>query len=307
MHKRFAFLLALLASSAVLTITNDAFSNGRRHLRRGFCCPPVVCMPAPCCQDGMGGTIVPYSTYPGMPGQAVPSSQLPPVRTVTIKGKQYSIVPHPDRGSFEDEQDASARTLPPGAAGSDIPASERFMGTARRIAKTNIFNSNGEVKSFGSISALVAWLPKSQVMLDKHLPHMPTTDRVAEEMHNVTVQAHIYAFKKESDNDYHVILGDPPGTANPHYFNAEVSGIPIAGTDANRATLWQVRKAFQQSFELGTSGPASYFRVHPPAPVRVTGSIFWDVDHEHELVGPADFKPTSAWEIHPISALEFLE
>jgi hypothetical protein len=71
--------------------------------------------------------------------------------------------------------------------------------------------------------------------------------------------------------------------------------------------LWQVRKTFQQAFDLGASGPESYFRPQPPVPVRVTGSLFWDVDHENELVGPADFKPTSAWEIHPISAIDFLE
>src|SRR5258707_3232968 len=129
MHKRFLFLVALLASSAVLTITNDAFSNGRRHVRRGFCCPPVICMPAPCCQDAYPGAVAPYSTSPGFSGQMVPLSQLPAVRTVTIKGKQYRIVPHPDRGPFEDERDETVLTLPPGAAGSDIPASERFIGT----------------------------------------------------------------------------------------------------------------------------------------------------------------------------------
>jgi hypothetical protein len=52
----------------------------------------------------------------------------------------------------------------------------------------------------------------------------------------------------------------------------------------------------------------SYFRPDPPVPIRVTGSLFWDVDHEDPpYVGPNDFKPKTAWEIHPISDIEFLE
>ena len=39
-------------------------------------------------------------------------------------------------------------------------------------------------------------------------------DRVKEEQWTVTVSASIYAFRKESDNDYHVILGDSPTTTS---------------------------------------------------------------------------------------------
>jgi hypothetical protein len=135
----------------------------------------------------------------------------------------------------------------------------------------------------------------------------PTVNRVADEKRNVQVNAYIYAFRKEDDNDYHVILGDPPGTPNPQYLNAEVSGIPITGTDAIRNTLWTVRRAFKQTFQLEDEGPASYFRPDPPVPVRITGSIFWDVEHPPpNTVGPRDFSPGTAWEIHPISAIEFL-
>jgi hypothetical protein len=41
-------------------------------------------------------------------------------------------------------------------------------------------------------------------------------------------------------------------------------------------------------------------------PVRVTGSLFWGPEHQPpHTVGPKDFAPGTAWEIHPISAIEF--
>src|SRR5262249_7736042 len=106
----------------------------------------------------------------------------------------------------------------------------------------------------------------------------------------------------------HVILGDPPGAANPRFVNSEVSGIPVAGTDANRTQLWNVRKTFKDAFGLGDTGPKSYFRPHPPVPVRISGSVLWDIEHPPpKTVGPNDFKPRTAWEVHPISKIQFLD
>src|SRR5262249_38046941 len=136
----------------------------------------------------------------------------------------------------------------------------------------------------------------------------PDVDRVQQEQKNVTVTAYIYAFRKESDNDYHVILGDKPGTRNRKYLNAEVSGIPDIGTDDNRNQLWKVRKAFKQAFELGDEGPDRSYRPHEPIPVKVTGSLFYDVEHvPPHTVGPQYASPKTAWEIHPISGIEFLD
>jgi hypothetical protein len=88
--------------------------------------------------------------------------------------------------------------------------------------------------------------------------------------------------------------------------NVEVSGIPVGGTNANRKRLIEVRDQFQQAFSLGATGPKGYKRPHEPIPVRITGSLFWDVDHAPGAVGPDDLKPGTSWEIHPVSAIEFL-
>jgi hypothetical protein len=135
-----------------------------------------------------------------------------------------------------------------------------------------------------------------------------TTDtRVDAEKRNVRVTGFIHAFKKEGDHDYHMILGDGPNADNPVYLNVEVSGIPVGGTNANRMKLIAVRDEFKQAFNLGKTGPAGYKQPVEPIAVRITGSLFWDVDHAPGVVGPGNLKPKTSWEIHPVSAIEFLE
>jgi len=174
------------------------------------------------------------------------------------------------------------------------------------VAKTTIFL--GPVEEFDTVGALIDSLPSNSKMKAKDISHAPASARVDEEKRNIRVKAFIYAFKKEADNDYHVIIGDAPGTPNLRYFNVEVSGIPIAGTDENRDQLKAVRNTFKEAFNLGASGPGSYHKPNPPVPVRVTGSLFWDVDHQNPpLVGPASHKPKTPFELHPLSAIEFPE
>jgi hypothetical protein len=41
--------------------------------------------------------------------------------------------------------------------------------------------------------------------------------------------------------------------------------------------------------------------------VRIEGSLFFDVDHAAGAVGPANMKPKSAWEMHPITKITLAE
>jgi len=283
MKKWLALLVVVFAGLVVLPDSMEAC--GRRRCRIRACVPGYW-------QDSCA---------------VVVETPLPLVRTVAINGKSYRIYDSGDPGDYE--ADVPDLTPPGLAAGTTIPASERFHGTVRALTKTTIA-VNAQNKTFDSVTALHDSLPSDEQMASLGISHAPDSKRVKQELFNVTVRAWIYAFKKETnDNDYHVIIGDAPGTPNAHYFNAEVSGIPVPGTDANRNTLWDVRRSFQKNFELGASGPANYFPPAPPVPVRITGSLFWDVEHSppKPLVGPGKFKPTLAWEIHPISHIEFLE
>jgi hypothetical protein len=244
--------------------------------------------PAPCPE------VVVYPIYPSITVE-------PAVPTVTIKGKTYRLLDTVDQGKFEEEP------REPTVTGAGVAAADTFSGTDRLLPKTTIVD--GDIKDFATVADLVknvlADNPDSKMM--KMGITKNTDKRVAAENRNVRVTGYIHAFKKEGDNDYHVILGDGPNAGNPVYLNVEVSGIPVGGTNANRQKLIAVREEFKTQFKLGPTGPNGFKRPHEPIPVRITGSLFWDVDHPPGAVGPDDLKPKSAWEIHPISAIEFLE
>jgi hypothetical protein len=148
-------------------------------------------------------------------------------------------------------------------------------------------------------------LPATDQQMLQHEPPITesaTSGRVAEEQGNVTVQAYLYATKKEADNDYHLILGTSDQPESGSYMTAEVSGLPDSGSARTR--LQVPRDAFKAFFSSSPIGTA-YKKFNPPIPLRVTGSLFFDIDHRAGAVGPTGFKPQTAWEIHPVTAIEF--
>jgi hypothetical protein len=217
---------------------------------------------------------------------------------VTIKGKTYRLLDTVDQGQFSEQ--------PRPATASGIADEDTFTGTDRLLPKTTIVDA--DIEEFATVAALVNNLLTNfpdKAMGKKGITRATDT-RVDAEKRNVRVTGFIHAFKKEGDNDYHVILGDGSDAENPVYLNVEVSGIPVSGTNANRKRLVAVREEFKQTFRLSSTGPTGYKRPHQPIPVRITGSLFWDVDHAPGVVGPGDLKPKSSWEIHPVSAIECL-
>ncbi len=256
--------------------------------------PAPVCQPVVVCPPVAAPWIMP-----------VPVRPLEPTRTVEIEGVVTELI---DTGETDEKRDEVEPGLKE-AGTSDIPNHARFKGTARRVAKTTIFVTDAAPTPFTNVSALIMSLPPDQTMVGLNIPHGPNSNRVEQEKKNVVVTTFIYAYSKENDNDYHVIIGDPPTVpvANRKYMNVEISGIPVGGTNDNRMQLWAVRDVFRAKYQLGVNGPNSYVRPNPPTPVRITGSLFYDIDHPPpHFVGPQSHKPKTAWEIHPISKLEFL-
>jgi hypothetical protein len=246
-------------------------------------------MPSPC-----QPVIVCPSPLPTTTPSAIPE--------VTIGRKRYRLLDTIDQGSFSEPRRRGT------AEGSGITDDDTFNGTDRMIPKTTIV-VDAKVEEFATVAALVNNLLSN--FPDKDMKSMgiekSTDTRKKPENRNVSVTGFIHAFKKEGDNDYHVILGDGPNAKTKVYLNVEVSGIPVGGTAANRKRLIAVREQFKAAFKLGRTGPDSYKRPHEPIPVRISGSLFWDVDHKPGEVGPDDLKPKSSWEIHPVSELEFLD
>jgi hypothetical protein len=158
------------------------------------------------------------------------------------------------------------------------------------------------------MSALIETLPKDTIM-EHHQPPITKdkdSDRVTEEQRNVTVNAFLYALRKEADNDYHMILGDDPNREQVRYLNSEVSGLPTGGPF--KPLLTQVRNDFKAFFSTDVLEHAKtrYVTFNPPIPVRVSGSLFWDIEHvPPDTVGPTAHKPRTAWEIHPVTKIVF--
>jgi hypothetical protein len=257
----------------------------------GEACFRRRCQPAPCPCPAT------YSVCP--PAAVVP---VPPVPS----GRKYRFVDASDQGEFHEDVAADVRAALP-------DPNESFGGTDRRLPKTTIVDA--PVEDFPSVGALVKQIlannPDKEMKASSGITKSTST-RVEAEKRNVRVPGFIYAFKKEDDNDYHVILGDAPG-AQSVFLNVEVSGLPVGGTAANRTRLTTARNLFKQKMGVGPTGPKGYQKSVDdngqlsPIPVRITGSLFWDVDHPPGAVGPAEFKPKTAWEIHPVSEIEFLD
>jgi hypothetical protein len=210
-------------------------------------------------------------------------------------GKTYSFVIVPDTDGAKEKFE-----IPPGltAAGGDD-----FQGTARKAAKTSV--SNGPAQAFADLAALFGgglFLPDSQMIHHRPLiAKTATSDRVTEEQHNVVVMAFLYASSKEADNDFHCVIGTAEGQSQ-QFLNVEVSGLPVNGS--SRTQLEAVRNQFKTFFGANLPGQ-SYHKFDPPIPVRVSGSIFFDIDHKAGEVGPVGLKPKTAWEIHPVTDMEF--
>jgi hypothetical protein len=280
--KKLILVFALATVGLALIPESSAAALFRRRQPRQ--CPPVVvCVPCP------------------------PAVVAPPGPPFTIKGKTYRLHDTIDQGTFKEK--AATPPTPQGAGG---VGNDTFDGKDRKAPKTTILVDAG-VEEFATVAALIATLPTDEDMKQLSGITRDTMTRADAEKRNVRVTGFVYAFKKEDDNDYHIILGDPPGTGPPVYLNVEVSGIPVGGAAANRATLTTVRNDFKAAFQIGPTGPSKYKRPHDEfgqlssVPVQITGSLFWDVDHPAGAVGPDDLKPKTAWEIHPVSAITFLQ
>jgi len=220
-----------------------------------------------------------------------------PLPTLTSpSGKKYerSHVAPPD----EDEP-VTIPPVPHGAA----PNMDNFNGTARKAAKLSI--GTGPTQSFTAIGAVLDSLPCDASMRAKHIDKSATSGRLPEEQKLVTVTAFLYAASRESDNDFHCIMGRDPSLPA-RYMNVEVSALPPSSSAAF-ATIRAARNQFKAFFTSNSDalpGPG-YDKFDPPIPVKITGSVFFDVDHVPPAVGPTGMKPQSAWEIHLVSDLVF--
>ena len=223
------------------------------------------------------------------------------------------------RSDWSDEQEPTKQgfemeSLP--AACTPKPSSddgETFEGTSRELAKTEI--AEGDIESVNlTVRGFHASHPSDLEMQQLHISRRCNSLRREAEERNVTVAAYLVAAKKEEDNDYHLILQDKDCQEPACRLTVEVSGVPRLAV--SRGKLKAARQYFEEQWPLYTGleqvpGSGKYLFFATPILIRVTGSAFYDTDHEIDLakgtgpVGPEGYKPGSAWEVHPVTSFEF--
>lgn len=241
-----------------------------------------------------------------------PAPPPPPQQPVQANAHPAARPRHPfqnlpaDRWKTSEVEEGMNLAVPPfdllHGAGRADQVNAAFRGKDRSRPKTSIVDGV-QVESFASVAELQDRIPHDDIMLN-HDPELTrqSMDRAPEERHMVHVEAWIYAIKYESDNDWHLITGTDPSAGEVHYFNAEISGLPAKQSPAF-APLHEARASLATILDNDLPGPGSYRKYDPPIAVTIEGALFYDVDHAPGVVGPDDMKPTTAWEIHPITSL----
>lgn len=178
---------------------------------------------------------------------------------------------------------------------------DNFDGTDRRAAKISL--ANARFDSYETLTEFLSSLNNvddEYMMAHSQISRSENNNRVREEKRNVTIEkAYLFAIKREGDNDFHLIIGNNRGT----FFNIECSGLPSRNSSSYQA-LARMRNSLKDRF--GALCNSRYTVFNRGIPVSVSGSLFYDIDHKPGRVGPEGYRPNTAWEIHPITSLEFL-
>ena len=196
----------------------------------------------------------------------------------------------------------------PGVRALAAAGGDNFKGTARRAAKISV--ADAPVEEFADLKDLIATLPSKTFMKNLKPPIKTTaqSNRVREEKRNVRVRAFLYAASRESDNDFHLIIGRDPNAGSEMYMNVEISGLPPANSNAF-AKLKAARNAYKKYWGDRLPGTSYDFYTESPRPVVIDGSLFWDASHATgQKPGPQRLrdKIPTIWEIHPITRIKFL-
>ena len=186
--------------------------------------------------------------------------------------------------------------------------SEIFKGKFRPEAKTSYARVRKEKTT--DVESLLNALPTDAAMTQQHHDlvakdsnHQNHVPRIAEEKRSVTVNAWLYWVSRQSDDDYHLILGDTSELSSKTVFmNAEISGLP-----PDKPTRQPFVRLRDELRNILATSPNKNGAFDNPLPVRITGSLLWDGEHRnpHNVgpIKPLDLRPKKAWEIHPIRAL----
>jgi len=185
-------------------------------------------------------------------------------------------------------------------------AGDNYAGTDRKAAKLSI--ATGQVEEFADVAALAEQLvPLVPKMMSLHISIKADSGRVPEEQRNIHfAKAFLYAASREADNDFHLIVGCDPNSEDEVYMTMEISGLPPTNYPAFN-DLNEARTAFKTFFGQANLPGAGYHYYHPPIPLDIQGSLFFDATHSKgQAPGPPSLKPNmpTIFELHPVSSIK---
>lgn len=179
--------------------------------------------------------------------------------------------------------------------------SNAFAGSARSAAKTAY--ASVSYGTYSTVNAMRAVLQTDSYMRSIGITN--SSPRVSEENRNRDITtSYLYAIARESDNDFHMIIGDA-NTAAGNLLNCEASGNP-PGSQSSYAAINAVRTYLKSYFGTDFCGKSGYTKFTPAIRITVLrGSLFFDIDHAAGTVGPTGLRPNTSWEMHPIRTITF--
>lgn len=224
--------------------------------------------------------------------------------TVTSLGQMKStIAVWNNHGSYTlvEKIDGDIENEKENIAGKLAACSDNFSGSARAAAKTS-FSTTASV-NYSNVATLRATLQTDNFMRTRGITN--SSNRISYEKRNASVTtSYLFAIARESDNDYHMIIGDPSAAAGV-LFNCEASGLP-ASSAASYTAIKTVRSYLKTYFGTDFCGSSGYTKFTPAITVTtLKGSLFFDIDHAAGTVGPSGYRPNTAWEMHPINSIHF--
>lgn len=216
-------------------------------------------------------------------------------------GKAYKV-------SFEADADNPASGISPtrgitrGAAAANVACDHgnKFDGSYRKAAKLSIAAHNASGTNLAKLIKRVLALDNGSIAVTKTSARIEIEDSVV-----TLISVYLYAIARESDEDYHIIIGTSANPSTANFFNIECSGLPPTSNPGytKLKTVRQKVVALLGGIERCTNGYIK-FTDHPK--VKIIGSLFYDKEHESNIPGPSTSKPKTAWELHPITEFKIL-
>jgi hypothetical protein len=179
-----------------------------------------------------------------------------------------------------------------------------FTGTARAGAKTSL--ATRKTEKFDNVGDVLASLPT-----DSYMRSIGVNDKSArnvDENRNVLIKkAFIFHIAKQSDEDFHIIIGDLNEQGEKvNILNIEISGLPKNKQSRDYFFLERTRRQLYEKFpEFFTGHKKTFAPISKFPEITVRGSLFFDTHHQAGQIGSGAVKPNTVWEIHPVTYIDF--